>query len=38
MAERTLLSSDSGRIGREVARLAQAFRMKVVAWDPLCGR
>ncbi|EPI4981217.1 D-isomer specific 2-hydroxyacid dehydrogenase family protein [Raoultella planticola] len=34
LAERTLFILGFGRIGREVARLAQAFRMKVVAWDP----
>jgi D-3-phosphoglycerate dehydrogenase len=27
-----------GRIGREVARLARAFRMRIVSYDPLIGR
>lgn len=34
IAHRTLFILGFGRIGREVARLAQSFRMNVVAYDP----
>jgi len=34
VAGRTLFILGFGRIGREVARLAKSFRMKVIAYDP----
>ncbi len=34
IANRTLFVMGFGRIGREVARLATSFRMKVIAYDP----
>lgn len=34
VAGRTLFILGFGRIGREVARLAQSFRMEVIAYDP----
>lgn len=34
IANRTLFILGFGRIGREVARLAKSFRMKIIAYDP----